>query len=724
MRILFFVLFGTFSFLSYSQSEEASKKAEALLNEGAEFYYKQDYVKALKRSKDALSISLSNNDEYHLALSYNFIGTIYNEFSQTKRALDFYTKGLVYANKLENDTLKLWINSNIGNVYYYNDIDIEEGIRYYDKSLRLAEKLQDSLQITFIRINIANVYFEIDKREVGMAYVEPLSKYIDREGNTEIKIRYYDLIGRYNSLNGNNREAELYFFKGLNLAKKYNLTEHIHEAYKNLSQYYLIIDNLKESERYRKLAKSFEVDLSSAQKLDTIEQVALQIELDEYKFQFERIELKNELQNQKIREGRIVLIAFCIILVIFLILIYNLYSNNKTKKRSNTVLFEKNQELTEAKNQAEQSSVLKSQFISTVSHELRTPLYGVIGLTNIILEENKELISKDNLNSLRFSAHYLLALVNDLLEINKAEEKKITLNTFPFDLNAQLEIIKNSLTFMAEGNGNELLVHVDSAIPKTLFGDEIRLSQILINLISNALKFTQAGLVEVEINLLSKDEVNCELEFKVRDNGIGIKEEDLERIFESFVQIERKHGDYQGTGLGLPIVKKLVALFGATITVESEYKKGTVFTFRIIFGYSNTPQKLDTIERTDFSMENTLHFLVVEDNMINQVVTRKILERKNYECTIVESGYKALDLLKTTNFDVILMDINMPEIDGYETSKLIREAGILTPIIALTAFERSEVESKIKEAGISEVIIKPFSSEILFEVIEKLLQKN
>lgn len=720
MRILFLLLFITFSFLTYSQSDADFKKTDALLNEGAAYYYEQDYIKALNNSRDALSLSLTNNDEYHLALSYNFIGTIYNEFSQTNRALDFYTKGLVYANKLENDTIKMWINSNIGNVYYYNDIDAKEGIQYYEKSLAIAEKLKDSLQITFIRFNMANIYFEMDQREEGMAYITPLKKYIDRAGNIESKIRLYDLIGRYNSFHGNEKEAETYFLKGLQLAEKYNLTEQKAEACQNLSQHYLNFNKLQDSERFGALAKSFKVDRSSEHKLDAIEQVALEIELDEYKFQFERIELRNELQVQKIREGRILLIGFCVILIIFLILIYNLYSNNKAKIRLNTVLFEKNKELTAAKNLAEQNSILKSQFISKVSHELRTPLYGVIGLTNIILEENKGLIAKDTINSLQFSAHYLLALVNDLLEINKAEENKITLTTLPFDLRAQVAIIKNSLAFMADENANKLLTHIDAAIPKTIFGDEIRLSQILINLITNALKFTQGGSVDVEINLISKDVANCELEFKVRDNGIGIKSEDLERIFENFVQIDRRHGDYQGTGLGLSIVKKLVALFGSTIAVKSEQNIGTEFTFNIVFGYSDKVQDATEHYGAELPGEKILHFLVVEDNKINQVVTRKILERKNYKCTMIENGYKALELLQTTHFDVILMDINMPGIDGYETSKRIRAEGITTPIIAVTAFERSEVEARIEEAGISEIIIKPFNATTLFEVIEKL----
>lgn len=721
MRILFLIISALLFGNSFAQVNGASKKSEKLLNEAASFYNNQKYVKALNLSKQALSISLSNNDEYHLALSYNLIGTIYNDFSQKDRALNYYSKGLAYANKVDNDTLRLWLNSNIGSFYYYNDIDLHESIRFYEKSLNLAEKIKDSLQITLIRLNIANAYFEVDNAEAGFACIEPLRSYIEKSKNVESRISYNDLLGKYHSLKGRNKEAAHYFLKAIRLAKEYKSMIQLRDVYQNFSQHYSQIGNLNQSELYKKLAKKLEVDVHSEEKLDSIEKVAMQIELDEYKFQFEKIELSNELQIQKIREGRILIVAFIVIMVILLILLFTLSRNNKIRKQINNALYRSNQELTEAKNRAEENSILKSQFISTVSHELRTPLYGVIGLTNIILEENKEIVSQENLHSLRFSAQYLLALVNDLLEINKAEEQKIILKKIPFNLKREVEIINNSLAFMAEANGNNLCINVDETIPQTLVGDELRLSQILMNLISNGLKFTEAGEVKIEAKLLSIEESTCSIKFVVSDTGIGIKEEDQQKIFEKFVQIERKKGDYQGTGLGLPIVKKLVELFGGTIEVESQQNKGTTFTFNLTFEYLKAVPSITISKPINIIMERKLHFLVVEDNKINQIVTKKIIERKDYQCTIVENGLEAIEILKTASFDMILMDINMPQLDGYETSKVIRDNGITTPIIALTAFELAEVEEKAKLFGINDVIIKPFTSDNFFEIIEKIL---
>ena len=206
---------------SIAQQEAVTKTSEHYLNEAANSFNKQHYVKALRASKMALGISFSENDEYHLALSYNLIGAIYNEFSQTERAIGFYRKGLVYANKVDNDTLRLWINSNIGNVYYYNNLDINEGIRYYEKALKLAEKTSDSLQITFIRLNIANAFFEIDKMDEGLKFIVPLSKYIDEEKNAESQITYFSLLAKYHSVKANNKEAEFLFLKAIDLAFHY-----------------------------------------------------------------------------------------------------------------------------------------------------------------------------------------------------------------------------------------------------------------------------------------------------------------------------------------------------------------------------------------------------------------------------------------------------------------------------------------------------------------------
>ena len=268
---------------------------------------------------------------------------------------------------------------------------------------------------------------------------------------------------------------------------------------------------------------------------------------------------------------------------ILLLLLFSLYKNNAFREKTFTELKDAYAELQLAKEKAEEASQLKTQFVSTISHELRTPLYGVVGITNIILDEHKELAHSPHLNSLKFSARYLLSLVNDLLQINKIEENKITLEHMIFNIPDEISTIVDSLEFIAIKNNNKLQTELDPAIPEFLIGDKLRLSQVFMNLVSNALKFTKDGTVKVSAKLDRIEGSQCFIHFAVADTGVGIAPEDQKKIFEKFVQIERKEGDYQGTGLGLSIVQRLVELFGSTIELESELGKGTTFSFTMGF---------------------------------------------------------------------------------------------------------------------------------------------
>ncbi|WP_300571102.1 ATP-binding protein, partial [Flavobacterium sp.] len=339
-----------------------------------------------------------------------------------------------------------------------------------------------------------------------------------------------------------------------------------------------------------------------------------------------------------------------------------------------------------------------------------------------LADEHPEIKNSPYLNSLKFSAQYLLSLVNDILQVYKISEKKIVLINSVFNLKEELNSILGSLQFLALKNGNDLRLDFDENIPPTINCDKVRLSQIFMNLISNSLKFTDQGSVVITANLIEKKSDSCLIHFEVIDNGIGISKEDHEKIFEQFVQIERREDDYQGTGLGLPIVKKLVHLFGGEIKLESEEKKGTKISFDINFktiddSLSIVAAEEDLVSKSD----RKYHVLLVEDNKINQVVTQKILGSFGYVTTIVNDGYEAIELLKNKKFDVILMDINMPQINGFDTSKLIRKLKITTPIIALTAFDKQEIIEQIKASNMNGVIVKPFESKALNELIMELV---
>src|SRR5690606_15096464 len=293
-----------------------------------------------------------------------------------------------------------------------------------------------------------------------------------------------------------------------------------------------------------------------------------------------------------------------------------------------------------------EASRLKSQFVSTISHELRTPLYGVIGITNMILDEHKELAGSTHLNSLKFSAKYLLSLVNDILQINKIEENRLVLESLTFNISDEITTIMNSLEFITAKNHNTISAEIDTDIPEFVIGDKIRFSQIMMNLVSNALKFTRNGEVIIKADLHKVEGKIHYIGFSVKDNGIGIAKADQQKVFEKFVQIERNNDDYQGTGLGLSIVKRLIEVFGSKINITSKENEGTEFTFTI--GFEVDPEKsreiINNIE-VDLTSGQIFSILVVEDNKINQVVTKKIIESNNYNCRVADDGFAALEIL-------------------------------------------------------------------------------
>ena len=418
------------------------------------------------------------------------------------------------------------------------------------------------------------------------------------------------------------------------------------------------------------------------------------------------------------RDYQLIVVLFAIILIFLLLLLFTLYKNINLRKRKNSELKIANEELRIAKENAEEASLLKSQFVSTITHELRTPLYGVIGITNIILDEHKELAHSPHLKSLKFSAKYLLSLVNDILQINKIEEKRIVLENLIFNLTDEVTTIINAVEYIAEKHNDKLIVEIDTAIPEYLIGDKLRLSQILMNLVSNALKFTKNGEVTLSADLSKVEDKIYYIDFKVKDTGVGIPKEYQDKIFDKFVQIDRKDEDYQGTGLGLSIVSSLVKLFNSEIHLESEENVGSAFTFTIGFEYDDAKCKeiINNFD-VDLSTSHLYNILIVEDNKINQVVTKKIIQNNNMSCTIVDDGYAALVALDRESFDLILMDINMPLINGFDTTRKIREKGIKIPIVALTAFDKQEVTEQAISAGMNDILVKPFEPYKLFQVI-------
>jgi PAS domain S-box-containing protein len=378
-----------------------------------------------------------------------------------------------------------------------------------------------------------------------------------------------------------------------------------------------------------------------------------------------------------------------------------------------------------ARQKAEEAAQAKQLFMSTMSHEIRTPLNEVIGITNLLLQGNPREDQMDFIKTLRFSGNHLLTLVNDVLDYNKMESGKIILEQTQFNLNDFLDEILRSYSFRSKAKNLKFDIRKEGAIPDEVIGDQIRLNQILSNLLSNSLKFTNTGGITVTVRELARKGNVSKLEFIVNDTGIGIPREKHTEIFESFTQASTdttRH--YGGTGLGLAICKKLIELHGGTITLESEPGKGSSFRFILNFVVSEKPGKDLNKESTEsYTGLEGKKILVAEDNKINFFVANKFLIGWGINVTHAENGQLAIEKLEKEDFDLVLMDLHMPVMDGIEATKIIRESEnkkISTiPIVALTAAIMSENHDKIEELNINDYVLKPFKPHDLFERILK-----
>ena len=385
-----------------------------------------------------------------------------------------------------------------------------------------------------------------------------------------------------------------------------------------------------------------------------------------------------------------------------------------------------NKQLQEAVSDANLALQSKADFLSTMSHELRTPLNSVIGITQLLLKSPYSAEQSEDLKIVNFSAKNLHMLINDILDFNKMESNKLILEAINVDLYALANDICSCMRFQAEEKGLELELRIDEAIKtQLLVTDPTRLTQVLHNLLGNAIKFTPSGVVSLDLRVIERHPDSIKINFSVSDSGIGIDPQQQKFIFEAFTQASSSTTrNYGGTGLGLTIVKRLLKLFESDIHVRSTVGKGSEFFFEILF---NTAGEISDMESTDPKIKydlKQLKVLVVEDNPINSLLIKKIFSNWNNYPEIASNGYEALEKLKTGVFDVILMDIHMPVLDGYATSKLIRDLPDISksgiPIIALTASVSNDLYLKIQEAGMNDYINKPFNSDDLYKKLKAI----
>ncbi|MEY3425909.1 MAG: hypothetical protein RL679_1267 [Bacteroidota bacterium] len=383
-----------------------------------------------------------------------------------------------------------------------------------------------------------------------------------------------------------------------------------------------------------------------------------------------------------------------------------------------------------AKKNAEKTAQVKSQFLANMSHEIRTPLNGIIGLSHLL--EKTELSEKQRsyINAISRSSAQLMGIINDVLDLSKIEAGKMDSIKTEFDMYDLLRSVVSVLEIRANEKNLSLFSEIDSDVPQFVIGDEIHLNQIMYNILGNAIKFTEKGEVKLKVSLIEDFDDEKTIQFTITDSGIGMEEEVKEKIFDAFTQAEsettRKFG---GTGLGLAIVQNLVELQGGTIDVKSKLNHGSCFTIRLNYIEANGNSIDSKVKQEDdFLHLDGLRVLMVEDNLVNQMVTKDLLVEKGVEVLVAENGQIALDILHNEQFDIILMDMQMPVMDGFQAMQCIRDSDDQQlkriPILALTANVIQTEINKCYEFGANDYLAKPFKPDFLYSKMLNLLPSD
>jgi len=435
-----------------------------------------------------------------------------------------------------------------------------------------------------------------------------------------------------------------------------------------------------------------------------------------------RINIATEETTAKISFINNMLASFGLLLAVMFL--YFIYLDIKRAKRFREQLQIAKNNAEQATQKAEESNKLKEAFLSNMSHEIRTPMNAIMGFSDLLFKKKLGEKEKEYVKIIKSAGENLLTIINDILDISKIEAGMVTFEQHPFSIKEIFKSLNVLLMEKAKEKKLELSFNYDESIPDVLLGDNIRLTQIIVNLVDNAIKFTKEGSVHVYAKVLKNENENTLMEFSINDTGIGIPKDKLEFIFERFRQAEthttRKYG---GTGLGLSIAKQLVQLQGGTLSVKSKINEGSEFSFFISYKKSLQTQVLSDVIEKKYNIENLskIKILLVEDNQLNVLLISSLFSENNLKIQVAENGSDCIEKLKETKFDIILMDMEMPVMNGYEAASIIRNnMKNNIPIIAMTAHAMTGEKEKCLSLGMNDYISKPIDANLLFEKMYNL----
>ncbi|HMB65201.1 MAG TPA: response regulator [Eudoraea sp.] len=715
--------------LQFTVSKTVLGQDSILPQQGIEYYFNETRAfknenkidLALEALDKAAVLAEEQENEKALVDCYHKFALLYYELDKRENTIFYWDRAAVLLSELEYPYGHA-IHKYIEAILLYEDGNNFQAIFMLNEAKQLSN---DRNLLNHILLLEGRIYSSIEKYESATTNFNSLvvnsdiyeGEYLKTKAHLGLARLYLTLENIDQSLD-NGKSA-------LAIAQNNNFSKEVFEANELLGQIYEKAKKYDLSLLHNRNLLQLKDSIFTIEKVKTEAKTADRIQFDMMKEVIDDQDKKIEELNENVNRSEITAILTSAFLTIISLLAVSLYRNNQIKLKTNDLLQTKNRELQAARDAAVQAMEAKTNFLSTVSHELRTPLYAVTGLTHLLLEENPSENQKEHLKSLKFSGDYLLNFINDILQINKIDADKLEPLAIEFNLKKVITDVINSLQQSAKENKTRIILDYDENIPGHLMSDPLKLSQVFMNLVGNSLKFTKEGEVTVIAKLMKKEEEDITLYCEVRDNGIGISKEQQEHIFESFeqgsIQINREYG---GTGLGLTIVKSLLGLFDSNIQLESEIGKGSSFYFELRLKSKDSVVDDIPFEITqkDYDLAG-LFLLVVEDNKINQVITKKMLNKKGISCDIASDGTDAVAMAKKNGYDGVLMDIHMPGISGVEATIRIRKFDKEIPIIALTAISLDDSLENFYAAGCNDVVTKPFKPEVFYQKIgENILE--
>ncbi|MDN3667225.1 ATP-binding protein [Algibacter miyuki] len=664
-----------------------------------------NFGSALRYSTKAVELARVSDLKLEKAQAYNGLAGTYNILNDDDNSKKYFLLALQLGQELEdNITISAALNG-LGDLYSKKAETLDVAIEYYEKSFDYAKVSKNPNHICGWYLSMANLYLNFKNADKALLFIELAQKHLT-ENNLEYPMywaTYYHHKGLYHFQKKQYRAALESLNKGISIGQENNLHIELIDLYELKSkiyeargQYVLANKNLKKLQEYKNM--NF-----NAEKNVQIEEVNTRFKISEYERDLAEAKYEKKILDSRNEIITIVLIAF----VLFAFLIGYIIHTVKDRQRERDSLAERTK--------IEHLTKLKSEFLTTISHELRTPLYGVMGITSILSDDKTLTVEHKNLiKSLQFSGNRLHELVNKILRITDIESDRVAVNKNIVNLKGLVKDIVQSLEYSANEKNNKLIINLDPSVDILYYIDSLKISEILNNLITNAIKFTNNGRIVIQIKRLQAAEGNNYLSFKVIDNGIGIARENHELIFQNFKQAIEENTSY-GSGVGLSIVKNYVETLGGKIELESELEKGSTFSFDL---YCEIATPSIIAQHSNHVKSRPLKVLVVEDNKINQMITNKLIVSIGHSCTISHNGMEAVELCKSDNFDLILMDINMPIMNGFEASKTIKSFKPEANIVALTALEISEVKDQCFSVGMVGIVNKPIGKSELNDIIQ------